>query len=120
MCCYSQCSLQLRTPIAGILGSMDLLEGSVQLNDDQSSLLNIVRTCGEQLSSLIDDILDFTKLQEKKVVLQAAEFSLRELLENAIEIAAFSLRGKCLELLLEPLSDEVRRPAVQTGGLIRA
>lgn len=99
---------QLRTPIAGILGSMDLLTEMAQLNDEQMALLRIAHTCGEQLSTVIDDILDFTKLQEKKVVLQEEEFSLRELLERALEVSSFSLRGKSIELLLEPPAEDVR------------
>ena len=86
---------------------MELLCETAQLNPEQSTLLRIARTCGEQLSTVIEDILDFTKLHEKRVELQPQEFSLRELLENVVEISSLTLLGKSIELLLEPMTEEV-------------
>lgn len=87
---------------------MELLSETAHLSEEHSTLLRIARTCGEQLSTVIDDILDFTKLQEKKVALQAEEFGLRELLERVVEIASLSIRSKSMELLLAPTSPDVR------------
>ena len=62
-----------------MLGTMELL-GETLLTAEQQTLLSTARTCGEQLSVVINDILDFTRIQENKVVLEDNVFSLHLLL----------------------------------------
>lgn len=54
--------VEIRTPLCGILGSIDLLQ-QTRLNSEQQEWMHITEVCGQQLGSIIDDILDVTKLE---------------------------------------------------------
>lgn len=62
---------------------MELL-GETLLTTEQQTLLSTARTCGEQLFVVINDILDFARIQENKVVLEDNMFSLHLLLVRFI------------------------------------
>lgn len=81
-------SHELRTPLTSILGlSATLLRlPSLNLTDRQKNYLQTIHNSGEHLSALIDDILDFYKLEVGKTFLKVSEFSLSKLLKQVIEI----------------------------------
>jgi two-component system, sensor histidine kinase and response regulator len=81
-------SHELRTPLTSILGlSATLLRlPLVNLTDRQQKYLQIIHSSGEHLSELIDDILDFYKLEVGKTFLKVSEFSLSKLINQVIEI----------------------------------
>lgn len=81
-------SHELRTPLTSILGlSATLLRlPSLNLTDRQQTYLQTIHNSGEHLSELIDDILDFYKLEVGKTFLKVSEFSLSKLIKQAIEI----------------------------------
>jgi two-component system, sensor histidine kinase and response regulator len=85
-------SHELRTPLTSILGlSATLLRlPSLNLNDRQQNYLQTIHKSGEHLSELVDDILDFYKLEVGKTFLKVSEFSLSKLLKQAIS----SVRSK--------------------------
>jgi signal transduction histidine kinase/CheY-like chemotaxis protein len=94
-------SHEIRTPLAGILGSMELLQ-QTELLESQHQLLDTARSCGEQLSSVINDILQLSRLQQSGIVeLDNAPFLLRELLEEVLEICQFAPSRKELEIILD-------------------
>jgi two-component system, sensor histidine kinase and response regulator len=82
-------SHELRTPLTSILGlSATLLRlPLLNLTDRQQRYLQIIHSSGEHLSELIDDILDFYKLEVGKTFLKVSEFSLSKLIKQVIEIA---------------------------------
>ncbi|WP_373541565.1 ATP-binding protein [Chamaesiphon sp.] len=81
-------SHELRTPLTSILGLSDTLLRLplVNLNERQQKYLKIIHNSGEHLSELIDDILDFYKLEVGKTFLKISEFSLTRLVEHVVEI----------------------------------
>ncbi len=81
-------SHELRTPLTSILGlSATLLRlPLINLTDRQQNYLQIIHNSGEHLSELIDDILDFYKLEVGKTFLKVSEFSLSKLIKQIIEI----------------------------------
>ena len=94
----------------GVLGSMELLS-ETELTEDQLPLLRTARTCGEQLSTVINDILDLTKIQEKRIELSVEEICFRELMEDLLDITVFSLGRRKIELILDfDSSVRVTRP----------
>lgn len=81
-------SHELRTPLTSILGlSATLLRiPLLNLTDRQQNYLQTIHNSGEHLSELIDDILDFYKLEVGKTFLRVSEFSLSKLIKQTVEI----------------------------------
>jgi two-component system, sensor histidine kinase and response regulator len=81
-------SHELRTPLTSILGlSATLLRlPLLNLTDRQQNYIQTIHNSGEHLSELIDDILDFYKLEVGKTFLKVSEFSLSKLIKQVIEI----------------------------------
>ncbi len=81
-------SHELRTPLTSILGlSATLLRlPLLNLTDRQQKYLQIIHNSGEHLAELIDDILDFYKLEVGKTFLKVSEFSLSKLVEKTVDI----------------------------------
>lgn len=86
-------SHELRTPLNAILGLTDLvLEGPLTAEHRES--LEIVKSSGENLLKLINDVLDFSKLEAKRLELHLEDFSLRRLVQQTVEFLSVTLRGK--------------------------
>jgi two-component system, sensor histidine kinase and response regulator len=96
-------SHELRTPLTSILGlSSTLLRLPLaNLTDRQQNYLQIIHNSGEHLSELIDDILDFYKLEVGKTFLKVSEFSLSKLMEQVIEMVRAKAESKKIELELQ-------------------
>jgi two-component system, sensor histidine kinase and response regulator len=94
-------SHELRTPLTSILGlSATLLRlPLLNLTDRQQNYLQIIHNSGEHLSELIDDILDFYKLEVGKTFLKVSEFSLSKLIKQIIEIV--KSKAEQAKILLE-------------------
>lgn len=90
-------SHEIRTPINGIIGVADLLIGS-RLNDEQRDYLEIIQTSSHMLLTLINEILDFSRVEAGRITLNNTDFDLRKLLEHVTGNLAFSAHSKNLEL----------------------
>lgn len=62
-------------------------------------MVHIAKVCGEQLLVIINDILDVTKMEENKTVLLKEPFSLREAVEESVEMVVFDTERKGIELV---------------------
>lgn len=90
-------SHEFRTPLNGILGMADLL-GDTGLDPEQKTYVRALRTSGEALLGLVDDILDFAKVEAGKLELASEPFDLALLLETVSELMAPRAQAKGIEL----------------------
>jgi signal transduction histidine kinase len=77
-------SHELRTPLNSILGFSDVLQGSSGLNDRQLRWAHNIRSSGEQLLNLINDILDLAKIEAGKMQVRVARFTIYDICEGMI------------------------------------
>jgi PAS domain S-box-containing protein len=90
-------SHEIRTPLNGILGLSEVL-ATTSLQTDQQDYLDMIRTSAEGLLDLINDLLDFSKVEAGKLVLESAPFSPAAALRQAVRPLAMRSRQKGVEL----------------------
>jgi signal transduction histidine kinase/DNA-binding response OmpR family regulator len=89
-------SHEIRTPINGIIGMITLLEDT-SLTDEQSSYLDMVKECSFNLMSIINDILDYSKLEAGKLVIEKKCMSLGKCIESTNDIILSKSHEKNIE-----------------------
>jgi len=90
----------VRTPMNGVIGMANLLQ-STQLDPEQRDLVHTLAQSGESLLSIINDVLDFSKVEAGKVTLENIEFDLADELALAIELNSEAAARKGVELILD-------------------
>src|SRR5437763_4409179 len=90
-------SHEFRTPLNGVLGMARLLE-STRLTAEQRAYAAAIRDCGEHLLTLVNDVLDFTKLGAGKVDLHTTDVGVEDLLRGVAELLSPRAREKGLEV----------------------
>ncbi|MBM7067107.1 ATP-binding protein [Actibacterium sp. 188UL27-1] len=93
-------SHELRTPMNGVVGMADLLaEG--ELDDEERLYVDTIRNSGEALLGIINDVLDFSKLEAEKMELRTEFFDLEHLIHQVALLLDPTVQDKGLELVVD-------------------
>ena len=97
-------SHEIRTPMNGVLGALDLLRHS-QLDSSQRRLVKTAASSGESLMNILNDVLDHSKIEAGKLVLNIAPMSLHSLAASVAALFRANAENKGLRLLFEVEQD---------------
>jgi signal transduction histidine kinase/DNA-binding response OmpR family regulator len=89
-------SHEIRTPINGIVGMLKLLEDT-RLTSDQEDYINMINECSYNLMTIINDILDYSKLEVGKISLDIKPMNLQECLESTNDILSSKIYEKGID-----------------------
>jgi PAS domain S-box-containing protein len=124
----AQMSHELRTPLNGILGYTALLERDRDLGERQRAALEVIRESGEHLLALINEVLDFARIESGKLELESASLAVRPFLRSISGLVSVrsQLKGLTFDLEVSPevpaaiVSDERRLRQVLLNLLANA
>ncbi len=93
-------SHEIRTPLNGMLGFLELL-GGTSLDTDQTEYLDMIKTSGQSLAKLLNDILDLSKVENGKLNIEHVPFNLKSSIQPSFQTYSYLAREKGLDFILD-------------------
>jgi two-component system sensor histidine kinase EvgS len=97
-------SHEIRTPMNGVLGLVEVLERT-RLNDDQNEMLGMIHESAGALLQILDDLLDYSKIEAGRLTIESEPLDLRELVDNAVGLLAGRAHEKGLKVRVDVTAD---------------
>lgn len=124
---FGHARAEIRTPLACVIGTSSLLRYT-PLNLEQEELLNTIRVCSQQLFTLINNVLDLSKLDQNRLSLENRPVQVERCINETIDIFTNELHRRSLDAVVEMepsvpqwiISDELRLRQVLTNMLSNA
>lgn len=93
-------SHEIRTPMNGVLGLVEVLENT-SLNPDQSQMLGMIQDSASALLQILDDLLDYSKIEAGRLAIESRPIDLRELVDNSVGLLATRAHEKGLRVRVD-------------------
>jgi signal transduction histidine kinase/CheY-like chemotaxis protein len=94
---FAEVSHEIRSPLNGVIGMVDLL-ADTELDPQQREFVSTIQSSSKTMLGVLNDVLDFAKIEEGKVVLEEVDFDLREVIDEVVALFSVQAHGKGLEL----------------------
>ncbi|QQC65530.1 ATP-binding protein [Paraburkholderia ginsengisoli] len=101
---FAMMSHEIRTPMNGVLGLVEVLERT-PLNTDQGEMLSMIHESAGALLQILDDLLDYSKIEAGRLTLEAEPIDIREMVDNAVGLLAGRAHEKGLKVRVDIASD---------------
>ncbi|KAD3640692.1 hypothetical protein E3N88_29915 [Mikania micrantha] len=110
-------SHELRTPMAAVIGLLDILLCGDSLTNEQYATISQIRRCSTALLRLLNNILDISKVESGKLVLEEAEYDLGRELEGLVDMFSVQCNNRNVEAIID-LSDDIPKVVCGDSGRV--